>query len=466
MHNGLVAPFSTTWGLGTLLLLLLWKKFTYRRRNKIQLIIELVWPLFLILFLISVRRSHPPYKQSQCECPSFSLLLTVLLQCKLPTSSAALKPVRLRISFLASDSQLYQARKQKTLSTLSGLPDNLVLQWQPDSLLWLSGPPRYYTETWREAKANKTFSNFLLTNGSLSPSALEQLLRARLNFQVVSLAGTGVMLKDIVCNDTVLSQFLTVDGEDSMAELQSQFCAIPADTFKFFTTLSTLSGLPDNIVLQWQPDSLLWLSGPPRYYTETWREARRLAKANKTSSNFLLTNGSLSPSALEQLLRARLNFQVVSLAGTGVMLKDIVCNDTVLSQFLTVDGEDSMAELQSQFCAIPADTFKFFTRDRLVTNAGDLQVISQAVTSMSKELAVLMNDLSSLSSFMELKSELRLLSPENRSALPRESFRAFSRIMRGHPEVGGKMIPSLNWYENNNNIPGQERHRGHRHEQG
>lgn len=34
---------------------------------QIQLIIELLWPLFLFVILISVRQSHPPYKQSQCE---------------------------------------------------------------------------------------------------------------------------------------------------------------------------------------------------------------------------------------------------------------------------------------------------------------------------------------------------------------------------------------------------------------
>lgn len=83
--------------IGTQLLLLLWKNFTYRRRNKvtthviiiiiaiitfelsrtvkyhelspqIQLIIELLWPLFLFLILIAVRHSHPPYKHSQCKC--------------------------------------------------------------------------------------------------------------------------------------------------------------------------------------------------------------------------------------------------------------------------------------------------------------------------------------------------------------------------------------------------------------
>ncbi|CAM9219903.1 unnamed protein product, partial [Lampetra planeri] len=55
------------------LILLLWKNITYRRRNKIQLVIELLWPLFLFVILISVRHSHPPYKQSQCHFPNKAL---------------------------------------------------------------------------------------------------------------------------------------------------------------------------------------------------------------------------------------------------------------------------------------------------------------------------------------------------------------------------------------------------------
>lgn len=50
---------------------------------------------------------------------------------------------------------------------------------------------------------------------------------------------------------------------------------------------------------------------------------------------------------------------------------------------------------------------------------------------------------------MEMSAALRLLSTENRSVMPRESFRAFSKIVCGHPDVGGERIPSLNWYEDN-----------------
>lgn len=252
----------------------------------------------------------------------------------------------------------------------------------------------------------------------------------------------------------------------------------------------------------------------------------------------------------------------------------------MLRRFLTVDsGEAAMNDLQTQLCNVPAhvlmeaerlffsqlDFSKLFTvgdsdqgnllnytssppppiqwihigrsahlrreflkcpvfvshqRERLMDNAADLRVISQAVTSVSQELAVIMDQVSlfsvqmlacrldwflffflggtacwyfsqtspwmdcfsfsqiikplssilpppsspllfapisfpnlfqfsSLSSFKEMSEALHLLSPENRSAAPRESFRAFSKIMCGHPEVGGERIPSLNWYEDN-----------------
>lgn len=55
--------------------------------------------------------------------------------------------------------------------------------------------------------------------------------------------------------------------------------------------------------------------------------------------------------------------------------------------------------------------------------------------------------ISALSSFTELNAELSNFFQENGTVLPRERFRAFSRIVCGHPEVGGEKIPSFNWYE-------------------
>uniref|UniRef100_A0A673I3Y8 P-type phospholipid transporter n=1 Tax=Sinocyclocheilus rhinocerous TaxID=307959 RepID=A0A673I3Y8_9TELE len=50
--------------------LLLWKNFTYRRRQTIQLLIEIIWPLFIFFILISVRLHYPPYEQHECHFPN------------------------------------------------------------------------------------------------------------------------------------------------------------------------------------------------------------------------------------------------------------------------------------------------------------------------------------------------------------------------------------------------------------
>uniref|UniRef100_A0A3P8Y0I9 P-type phospholipid transporter n=1 Tax=Esox lucius TaxID=8010 RepID=A0A3P8Y0I9_ESOLU len=242
-------------GIGTQLLLLLWKNITYRRRNKIQLIIELVWPLFLFLILIAVRRSHPPYKQSQCHFPNKAL----------PSAG--------------------------TVPWVQGIICNI-------------NNPCFQGPTPGETPGR--VGNF---DNSMWP---------------VSLLSVAVL----IC-------------------------------------LFLVCYIADLPVIEY-------------------------LRANQTFSNFLLTNGSLSPSALDQLLRARLNFQVVSTA-------------------------------TSPFMPPPSTT--------------NTQIHSRTKSTRSY--------------FAELNAELRLLSPENRSAPPQESFRAFSRIMCGHPEVGGERIPSLNWYEDN-----------------
>uniref|UniRef100_A0A671VMG5 P-type phospholipid transporter n=1 Tax=Sparus aurata TaxID=8175 RepID=A0A671VMG5_SPAAU len=260
------------------LLLLLWKNITYRRRNKvIQLIIELLWPLFLFVILISVRHSHPPYKQSQCHFPNKAL----------PSAG--------------------------TLPWIQGIICNI-------------NNPCFHNPTPGET-AGKVVIN--------------------------------------VC-------FSTVD--------------LPVGEY---------------------------------------------LRANETFSTFLLTNGSLSPTTVDQLLKARLNFQV-----------------RYSLQYLTVKEEATMNDLQTELCNLPADILQEAER-LFLTQLDFTKFFTVRINRENSNYSVDSITFSSLSSFAEMSAALRLLSPENRTALPRESFRAFSRIMCGHPEVGGERIPSLNWYEDN-----------------
>uniref|UniRef100_A0A674P175 P-type phospholipid transporter n=1 Tax=Takifugu rubripes TaxID=31033 RepID=A0A674P175_TAKRU len=241
------------------LLLLLWKNITYRRRNKIQLIIELLWPLFLFVILICVRQSHPPYKQQQCHFPN------------------------------------------KALPSAGTLP-------------WIQG---------------------------------------------------------IICNINNPCFHNKTQGE----MVGQQFYVFSIDL-----------------------------------------RVGEYLKANETFSSFLLTNTSLSPETVNQLLKARLNLQVRHV--------DIV---TFFHLFWEQQSRIRSLPLYSSF-HLQYDFLHHFT--------------TFAVPSFFFQL-------SSLSSFVDMSTALRHLSAENRSALPREGFRAFSKIMCGHPEFGGERIPSLNWYEDN-----------------
>lgn len=49
----------------------------------------------------------------------------------------------------------------------------------------------------------------------------------------------------------------------------------------------------------------------------------------------------------------------ISVAGVQTQLKDLVCNASLLKQFLTVDGGESGANaLQTQLCGLPADVLQ------------------------------------------------------------------------------------------------------------
>eukprot|EP00058_Branchiostoma_floridae_P025576 XP_002611066.1 hypothetical protein BRAFLDRAFT_70419 [Branchiostoma floridae] len=53
--------------------LLLWKNFTLRKRQKVRLLIEIIWPLILFMILVWIRTSRPPYSQHECHYPSKAL---------------------------------------------------------------------------------------------------------------------------------------------------------------------------------------------------------------------------------------------------------------------------------------------------------------------------------------------------------------------------------------------------------
>nr|XP_054506141.1 phospholipid-transporting ATPase ABCA7 [Agelaius phoeniceus] len=229
---------------GTQLGLLLWKNFTYRRRQRIQLAIEILWPLFLFLILISVRRSHPPFKQHECHFPNKALPSAGTLPwlqgiiCNMnnpcfrhPTAGEAPGVVGnfdgSIVSRLLSEARqvLLRGHGQRLLSSFARLlPALRRLRDSANQRRAL--PVREYL------REDETFSRFLRANTSLPPALVDELMGARLSPRIFSLASLRLPLKVLVCNASVLGGFLVGGDADSTQSLQQELCALPSSQLR------------------------------------------------------------------------------------------------------------------------------------------------------------------------------------------------------------------------------------------
>ncbi|NXK96435.1 ABCA1 protein, partial [Formicarius rufipectus] len=183
---------------GTQLGLLLWKNFTYRRRQRIQLAIEILWPLFLFLILISVRRSHPPFKQHECHFPNKALPSAGTLSwiqgiiCNMnnpcfrhPTAGEAPGVVGNFDSSILSR-LLVEAREVLLRTNGQQLLRSFAQLLPALRRLRESGNQREALPVREYLRKDETFSRFLRTNTSLAPALVDELMGARLSRRIVS----------------------------------------------------------------------------------------------------------------------------------------------------------------------------------------------------------------------------------------------------------------------------------------
>ncbi|NXI48256.1 ABCA1 protein, partial [Galbula dea] len=234
---------------GTQLGLLLWKNFTYRRRQRIQLAIEILWPLFLFFILISVRQSHPPFQQHECHFPNKALPSAGILPwlqgiiCNLnnpcfrhPTPGEAPGVVG---NFDGSILSRLLAQARQVLVRTDG---QRLLRGFTQILPTL----RRFQGSWAQRRAlpvrdylrkNETFSRFLRTNTSLPPALVEELMGARLKPRIVSVGRVSAPgahshcpseVGDIAGTVETLGTFLR-DAASLMEEVAPCSPALPAN---------------------------------------------------------------------------------------------------------------------------------------------------------------------------------------------------------------------------------------------
>uniref|UniRef100_A0A8D2LMX0 P-type phospholipid transporter n=1 Tax=Varanus komodoensis TaxID=61221 RepID=A0A8D2LMX0_VARKO len=223
----------------TQLSLLLWKNFTFRRRQTLQLVVEIMWPLFIFFILISIRLFYPPYEQHECHFPNKAMPSAGTLPwvqgiicnannpCfRYPTPGESPGIVgnfnKSIVSRLFSDGKRLLLYSQKDTTIKDARKVMAKLQKAGKSI---SGK---HTKVRDLLIANETFSDFLLRNISLPQFVVNEILNAEVNLQQVITSGYQMNVKDL-CNSTRLSEFITIRNPVYNLIAKTLMCSMPKE---------------------------------------------------------------------------------------------------------------------------------------------------------------------------------------------------------------------------------------------
>ncbi|CAG11533.1 unnamed protein product [Tetraodon nigroviridis] len=208
--------------------LLLWKNFTYRRRQTIQLLIEIIWPLFIFFILISVRIHYPPYEQHECHFPNKAM------------PSAGTLPWVQGIICNANNPCFRNPTPGESPGLVGNFNDSIR------SCLYTQNDKSYegYIKLLRALrkmqknsahfklkdflKDDETLSHFLHHNASLPRHALKQIVEADVNLEKVLTKGFGFHLRDL-CNTTPLEEFVHIADHNVSRLTQEIICKSSGD---------------------------------------------------------------------------------------------------------------------------------------------------------------------------------------------------------------------------------------------
>ncbi|KAI3351401.1 hypothetical protein L3Q82_020207 [Scortum barcoo] len=219
--------------------LLLWKNFTYRRRQTLQLLVEIIWPLLIFFILIAVRLNYPPYEQHECHFPNKAMpsagtlpwLQGILCNANNPCfrhPTPGESPGIVGnfndsiISRLFSDAKkiLLYSQNDKNLDGFKELAQALQALQSSHSGFKLK----------HFLRDDETLMRFLRTNVSFSEHDVNQIRDADINLEKVLLKGFGVHLRDMCPKKggrRSLEDFVEISDRQVLMLVQEIICQAP-----------------------------------------------------------------------------------------------------------------------------------------------------------------------------------------------------------------------------------------------
>ncbi|KAJ8008300.1 hypothetical protein DPEC_G00103410 [Dallia pectoralis] len=224
-------------GLLTQLGLLLWKNFTLRKRQKVRLVVELLWPLFLFFILVWVRSTTEPIYRDQCHyrnkaMPSAGVLPWLQgMVCNLnnpctstPTPGEAPGQVNNFDNSLIAGLLI---ELQSLLASTSSRT-NVGKLWDPGTLILqtLNAANDKPIPLKSILKDNEMFSAYLKRNLSVPSTVADSLMTSRIRLNEITGLSLQDNLKNSLCNGVTLDRFVEFSSISDKEAFQNVSCSL------------------------------------------------------------------------------------------------------------------------------------------------------------------------------------------------------------------------------------------------
>ncbi|XP_030287307.1 phospholipid-transporting ATPase ABCA1 isoform X1 [Sparus aurata] len=227
-------------GLLTQFTLLLWKNFTLRKRQKVRLVVEVIWPLFLFFILVLVRATNKPFYKGQCHYPNKAMPSAGVLPwlqgmvCNVdnpclsyPTPGETPGQVNnfndSIISGMLIELQTLLVNRS-ILSKVQVLADDMD-QW--NSVMSQSNPGDGQPVILRSIlRDDETFSTHLKENLTVPPTVVQSLMNAQIKLNSMMGTPRPGNLKSILCEGTDLDQYVQFSSQAEKQAFQNVSCSL------------------------------------------------------------------------------------------------------------------------------------------------------------------------------------------------------------------------------------------------
>lgn len=227
-------------GLLTQFTLLLWKNFTLRKRQKVRLIIELIWPLFLFFILVWVRTTTDLIYKGQCHYPNKAMPSAGVLpwlqgmMCNIenpclnyPTPGETPGQVNNFNNSIVAGMliELQTLLVNRSVLNKAQLVADDIEQWS--SVLSQSNPGNAQPVILRTVlRDNETFSSHLQDDLFVPPAVTKSLLNSQIKLVPLSGIARPASLRSILCEGTDLDQYVQFSSQAEKEAFQNVSCSL------------------------------------------------------------------------------------------------------------------------------------------------------------------------------------------------------------------------------------------------